>query len=283
MVQRSWQRATAHRRRRPVWRGLLAGVGVAVVACGGTGSGPAPVQVAVAANFAATARTLAAIFERETGTPVSLAVASTGSLYAQIVNGAPHHVVLSADEDSPRRLEEAGLAVPDTRFVYALGQLVAFAPGREGDWALPDVLTEAGVRVAWADPRTAPYGAAARAALDRWQIAAPEGAIGESVGHVLQYVRTGAVDVAFVSRAQVVDADAGHVRPVPASVAGPIPQAALLLLPGRAVPEAMEFLRFLQSERARSVIDEAGYGLAPGPGPAPGSLESAGSVGGGGG
>ncbi|MBT8405789.1 MAG: molybdate ABC transporter substrate-binding protein [Gemmatimonadetes bacterium] len=264
MVQLSWSRAPVRRRRPRIRCGLLAGVGGAMLACGGADSGPVPVQVAVAANFAATADTLASLFERETGTPVSLAVASTGSLYAQIVNGAPHHVFLSADEDRPRRLEEAGLAVPGTRFVYALGQLVAFAPARDDDWTLPAALREPGVRLAWADPRIAPYGAAARAALDHWRIVASDGAVGESVGHVLQYVRTGAVDVAFVSRAQVIDADGAHVRAVPAEVADPIRQAALLLEPGRNTPEAAEFLRFLQSAGARSVIEAAGYELAPG-------------------
>jgi molybdate transport system substrate-binding protein len=237
--------------------------------------GPDPLQVAVAANFAATAETLAARFERETGARVSLAVASTGSLYAQIVNGAPHHVFLSADEDRPLRLEREGLGVADTRFVYALGRLVVYAPGRDDAWALPDVLTEPGVRAAWADPRTAPYGAAARAALEHWRIHVPDGAVGESVGQVLQYVRTGAVDLAFVSAAQVVDAPPAHVRVVPPGAAPPIPQAAVLLAAGRGVPEARAFLRFLRSDGARAVIEAAGYGLAPLPPDVPGDGDAA--------
>ena len=155
----------------------------------------------------------------------------------------------------------------------ALGTLVAFAPGRTDDWSVPEVLTRAGVRAAWADPRTAPYGAAARVALAAWGLDDLEGAVGESVGHVLQYARTGAVDVAFVSRAQVLDAPAAEVRTVSPQVVAALPQEALLLEAGRARPEARRFLDFLRSEGARSVIEAGGYTV-----PVPDARDSRGPI-----
>jgi molybdate transport system substrate-binding protein len=98
-------------------------------------------------------------------------------------------------------------------------------------------------------------------ALAEWGIPEFEGAVGESVGQVLQYARTGAVDVAFVSRAQVLDVDAAEVRTVSADVAGPLPQAALLLQEGRDVEEARRFLDFLRGPVAGELIRAGGYTL----------------------
>jgi molybdate transport system substrate-binding protein len=170
-------------------------------------------------------------------------------------------VLLAADGERPRLLEEGGQAVAGTRFVYALGRLVVFAPGRDDDWTVPEVLTEPGVRVAWAEPRTAPYGAAAQAVLERWGLDGLEGAVGESVGQTLQFALSGAVDVAFVGRAQVMDAPPAEVRELPVDLAPPIPQEAVLLKAGADVRAATDFLAFLRSAEGRARIRAAGYDL----------------------
>lgn len=236
---------------------------VATGACGASAADP-HLDVAVAANFVSVAQELADRFRERTGTEVRLAVGSTGGLAAQITAGAPYHVLLAADTLRPAWLEQEGAAVAGSRFTYALGRLAVHAPGREDSWALPDLLREPGLRIAWADPRTAPYGAAARAALEAWGLGDLEGAVGESVGQTWQFVRSGAVDAAFVALAQTADVPAATVRLVPDSLYPPIRQDAVLLEPGAHVEAAAAFLEFLTSDDARTRIQRAGYALPAG-------------------
>ncbi|MDB5932599.1 MAG: modA, partial [Polaromonas sp.] len=87
----------------------------------------AEVSVAVAANFTAPMQKIAEAFERDTGHKAVLAFGATGKFYAQISNGAPFQVLLAADDETPARLEKEGLAVPNTRFTYAIGRLVLWS------------------------------------------------------------------------------------------------------------------------------------------------------------
>lgn len=224
-----------------------------------------PIEVAVAANFAGVAAALARDFEARTGDSVRIAVGATGGLYAQIVNGAPFHLFLSADAERPRRLEEEGLAVPGTRFVYAVGRLTVYAPRLEPGWETPAVLSRPELRVAWANPRTAPYGVAAVEALEAWDVAGIEGAVGESVGQVLQFVRSGAADVGFVALAQVLEEAPEAVRLVPPELYAPLRQEAVLLVAGAERADARAFLEFLRSPPAAERIRAGGYEVPEGP------------------
>ncbi len=237
-------------------------VSCCAIACGGDASGDSvtiPVEVAVAANFLPVAESVVAHLEREGGVAVRLSAGSSGALYTQIRQGAPFEVFLSADTERPMRLEDDGLAVPGSRRAYALGRLVAFGPRLAEAWELPGVLSMGGVRVAWANPRTAPYGAAAREVLEAWGLADLEGAVGESVGQTYQFAASGAADLAFVSRSQVLDAAPATVREVPADLYRPIVQEAVLIGPGEPRPEARAFLDALGSEWARGLIAAGGY------------------------
>lgn len=120
------------------------------------------VSVAVAANFTAPMQKIAAAFEQDTGHKAILSFGSTGKFYAQIKNGAPFQVLLSADDETPARLEREGAAVPGTRFTYATGRLVLWG------WQAGYVDAQGAVlrkgafeHLAMADPKLAPYGAAA--------------------------------------------------------------------------------------------------------------------------
>jgi len=120
------------------------------------------VAVAVAANFIDVHHELARRFEELTGHRATTSSASTGQLYAQIVNGAPFDVFLAADAERPRLLEEADLAVPGSRFTYAVGRLALYGPGLDSvrpDGA--DLVEGTYTHLAIANPATAPYGAAA--------------------------------------------------------------------------------------------------------------------------
>lgn len=225
----------------------------------------ATVNVAVASNFAATLRLLATAFNRESGHQLRISSASTGKLYAQIVQGAPYDVFLAADSDRPERLVHSGLAVADSRFTYARGRLLLWGPrsGFAGDGA--EILTQGRFRhLAIANPKTAPYGVAARQtleSLDLWEAIEPRLVRGENIGQAFQYVASGAAELGLVSRSQptALNAGAGYGWPVPSHLHTPIRQQAVLLMRGADNPAATTFLTFLRSDTAAALIAEAGY------------------------
>jgi len=229
------------------------------------------VQVAVAANFMAPMQRIAAEFERATGHAVRLSSGATGKLYAQIVNGAPFEVLLSADDETPQRLMAQGAAVANSRFTYAIGRLVLWSPqaGRADGGAA--VLHEGRFRhLAIASPKTAPYGAAAVQTLKSLGVhEALESKVvqGENIAQALQFVASGNAELGFVALAQLRQGDrplGGSMWLVPAELHAPIRQDAVLLARARDKPAALALLRFLQGERGRTIVRESGYEL-PGP------------------
>ncbi|WP_256646898.1 molybdate ABC transporter substrate-binding protein [Thermomonas paludicola] len=228
----------------------------------------APVQarVAVAANFADAARKLAADYARRSGQRIDISAASTGKLYAQIRNGAPFDVLLSADADTPRRLVKEGLADGGTLHDYAIGRLVLWSrdPARVKDGET--LLRKGGItRLAIANPELAPYGAAAREALiyvRRWEELKPTLVMGENVGQAAQFVVSGAAPLGLLPRSLVLEArktTPGSGWEVPASWHAPIVQTAVLLKRGERNPAARGFLKFLQTPAAQTRIHAFGY------------------------
>jgi molybdate transport system substrate-binding protein len=224
------------------------------------------VQVAVAANFYATMQRIAAAFERDTGHRALLSAGASGSLYAQIVNGAPFEVFLSADAETPARLEAQGAAVAGSRFPYATGRLVLWS-ARSGAVDADGAVLRAGVfrHLAVANPRTAPYGAAALQVLGAMGLldaVRPKIVQGENVAQVQQFVASGNAELGFVALSQVWHDGTltqGSAWIVPASLHAPLRQDAALLLPGRDRPAAQALLRYLRSDAARAVIRSFGY------------------------
>jgi molybdate transport system substrate-binding protein len=220
------------------------------------------VHVAVATNFAQTARELGDAFEAELGAKVVVSDGSTGKLYAQIVNGAPFEVFLSADAERPRKLVDEGVAVDGTRFPYALGQLVLWSPD-------PTRVKDAGAlkgdfrHLSIANPELAPYGAAARETLARlglWDALQPRLVRGEDIGQAYQFVATGHAELGFVALSQLASGGGSRWR-VPADHYAPLEQQAVLLARGRDDDAARAFRAFLRGDAARQRIAAAGYGL----------------------
>lgn len=224
----------------------------------------AEVTVAVAANFAAPMRSIAAHFEAETGHRAKLAVGSTGAFYTQVRNGAPFDVLLAADDETPLRMEREGLAVAGSRFTYALGRLALWSakPGVVDERG--DVLRQGSVaRVAIADPKLAPYGRAAVETMKHlgvYERLQPRIVQGENIAQAFQFVATGNAAVGFVALSQVVDAK-GSKWIVPEALHAPIRQDAVLLARGRGNPAALALLQFLKGPKARGIIRAYGYGL----------------------
>jgi molybdate transport system substrate-binding protein len=246
----------------------LALASAAGAAPGKTPEGAAEVRVAVAANFTAAVETIGKQFERATGYRLLVSSGSSGKLVAQIQNGAPFDVFLSADAERPAALEATGAAVPRSRFTYAVGKLVLWSPRPAFVDARGDVLAHGEfAHLAIANPQTAPYGAAARQALQKlglWERLAAKLVQGEDIAQTLQFVSSRSADLGFVALAQLratgLDAQ-GSSWLVPQDLYAPIDQQAVLLTRAAANPAAAAFLDFLRGPAARTLIESLGYGL----------------------
>lgn len=210
-----------------------------------------PLRIAVAANFLAAAKTLAGIHEQAGGEAVSFSSASSGVLAAQIARGAPFDLFLAADRERPAQLVEAGSGREPPR-CYALGALVLL-----GGESLED-LADAGLSLAIANPRSAPYGSAALEVLRRGGFPGPgERRIvrGANVQQALQFFEAGAADLALVARSLA--PTRGIV--VPEDRHAPIAQYALVTGRGTRADAARAFLDFLLSAPAQARLADLGY------------------------
>lgn len=226
------------------------------------------VQVAVAANFTAPMQRIAAQFEQDTGNKAVLSFGATGKFYAQIRNGAPFEVFLAADEETPAKLEHEGLGVSGTRFTYAVGKLALWsAKGNYVD-ARGDVL-RAGrfAHLAIANPKTAPYGAAAvetLTKLDLYERLKPKLVEGENISQAQQFVSSGNAELGFVALSQVWKdgkLSSGSAWIVPSNLYSSIRQDAVLLKKGDANPAARALETYLKSDKAKAIIRAYGYGV----------------------
>lgn len=224
------------------------------------------VQIAVAANFTAPARALAEIFARTTGHEAKLSFGATGAFYTQIKNGAPFDILLAADDERPIRLEKEGDTVPGSRFTYAIGQLVLWSakPGFvDGEGA---VLKGGNFnKIAIANPKLAPYGAAAVETMDKLGLAAaltPKLVTGESIGQTYNFIATGNAALGFVALAQVLDGGkmkSGSMWVVPAKYHAPIIQDAVILKRAAANPAAKAWMALMRSPNTQDFIRSYGY------------------------
>ena len=226
------------------------------------------VQIAVAANFAAPLKQLAADFEKDTGHKLVAAFGSTGKFYTQIKSGAPFEVLLAADDETPARLEKEGDGVAGSRFTYAVGRLVLWSrqAGYVDDQG--NVLRKnAFGHLALPNPKLAPYGAAALEllkALGVHDAVQPKLVVAENLTQVQQFVATGNAELGFVALSQVLKEGKiaeGSGWIVPQKFYTPIRQDAVLLAKGKGKPAAEALLAYLKGDKARAAIRGYGYDL----------------------
>lgn len=226
------------------------------------------VNAAVAANFTVPMQQIAELFQKETGHTVKLSFGSSGKFTSQIKEGAPFDVFLAADEKNPNLLEKEGLAVEGTRFVYALGKLVLWSaqPGYVDD---KGYVLRKGIynKIAYADPKLAPYGLAAKETLEElglWNAVQGKLVTGESITQAYQFAASGNAEMAFVALSQITKdgkVSGGSWWLVPAHLYSPIKQAAVQLSGAKDKAAAQAFLAYLKSEKAAAVIRGFGYEL----------------------
>lgn len=225
------------------------------------------INVAVASNFVTTLRKLAVSFEQTSDHKLRISSASTGKLYAQISHGAPFDLFLAADEARPARLVSEGKAVADSRFTYALGQLVFWSPSGAATSDGEALLRSGNMkRLAIANPKTAPYGIAAQMVLTEmnlWPNSSLQLVRGENVGQTFQFITTGAVDGGFIALAQITGSKQwdGLIWQIPDSYYSPIRQQVVLLNGAADKAAAQAFLAFLRSDPAKTIIRQNGYAI----------------------
>ncbi|MEO9386281.1 molybdate ABC transporter substrate-binding protein [Chromobacterium phragmitis] len=221
------------------------------------------VQVAVASNFQQTLDKIAKSFKAATGHDIKASAGASGKLAAQIRQGAPFEVFLSADDERPTELAKAGFGQASSQFTYAYGQLALWSKQR-------DDAGEAALRrgdfskLAVANPATAPYGRAAMetlAALKLETAVKPKLLTGDNIGQAMQFADVGGADFAFVAYSQLLEQGI-HSRYwlVPEKLHQPIRQDALLIKP---TPPATALMAYLKGEQARALMAQAGYRFKP--------------------
>ncbi|WP_448190465.1 molybdate ABC transporter substrate-binding protein [Azospirillum sp. sgz301742] len=225
----------------------------------------AETNVAVAANFTEPAKEIAKAFTAKTGHTAVLSFGATGQFYAQIKQDAPFTVLLAADDETPKKAVEEGLAETSSRFTYAIGRLVLWSkdPAKVGG---EETLRKAAFeKVAIANPAVAPYGAAAVQAMKKlgvYDALQPKLVQGNTIAQAYQFVETGNAEVGFVALSQVIAKNEGSRWPVPDLLHDPIRQDAVLLKKGASDEAAKAFLAFLKGPEAGAVIAKYGYGTA---------------------
>lgn len=231
---------------------------------------PATLSVAAAANLVYALDALNAEFRRSApDVTLTATTGASGNLVAQIKNGAPFDLFLSADLDYPRALVQAGHADAKTLTTFAIGRLVFWTTRTD----LPVADLAAAVRdprvqkLAVANPTTAPYGRAALQVLERLGLTAaaqPKLVTGENITQTAQFVETGHADAGFVALSLVLSPklkDQGRWAEIPATLYAPLDQGAVITRHGAANPAAARYLAFLGSPAARKILRDFGYAL----------------------
>jgi len=205
------------------------------------------------------------------GVRITTSVGASGSLVAQISNGAPFDVFLSADMDFARKLVAAGHASAGSLTPFAVGRLVLWtvAPGVDVSDLSAAVRSPAVRKLAIANTQTAPYGRAARQALSKlglWEAVQPRLVTAENISQATEFVGTGNADAGFVALSAVLSPSLkgkGRWTEVPSGFYDPLVQVAVITGHGAANPESAKFLAFLRGPAAAAVLEGLGYGLAP--------------------
>ena len=226
------------------------------------------ISVAVAANFTAPMKLIAAEFERDSGHKLVTSFGSTGKFYAQIKNGAPFEVLLTADDETPEKLMKEGAAVSGSAFTYAIGKLVLWS-------AKPGLVDSAGAvlkrgdfaHLSLAEPKLAPYGAAgveAMKALRVYEAIQPKIVTAENITQAYQFISSGNAELGFVALSQVLKDGKidGSSWLVPANLYSPIRQDAVILEKGRGKPAVDALMKYIRGDKAKAIIQSFGYELS---------------------
>lgn len=228
------------------------------------------IAVAAASDLHFAIKELIVEYEKLTGRHVKLSLGSSGNFYAQLQQGAPFDLYFSADIGYPKKLEEAGLTVPGSLYRYAVGRVVLWAPKQspvEVSKGLT-VLRDAAVRkIAIANPKHAPYGRAAVAAMEQSQVYAEVKdrlVLGENISQAAQFIESGACDVGIIALSLAMAPamkSAGSYWLIPAEAHPPLEQGAVIMKQSKQQDAARHFLQFMESPQGQEVMTRYGFTL----------------------
>jgi molybdate transport system substrate-binding protein len=236
---------------------------------------PRAIAVAAASDLQTVLPELVSRFERDTGARATVSFGSSGNFFAQIQNGAPFDVFLSADIDYPRRLIASGHAEANSLYRYATGRIVLWTRKDTGIDVRRglEILKEPRVRrIAIANPQHAPYGRAAMAALRHDRVdEAVKGklVLGENISQTAQLVDSGNADVGIIALSLALGPalrDSGTYVPIHVTAHPAIEQAAVVVSASRSKETAREFLAYLTRPAVGELLQR--FGFAPPPAPA---------------
>ena len=251
--------------RKPLLNAVRAGLFILLSVFASTSVYSETLNIAVASNFAYTLKLLAADFTKQTGHKLRISSASTGKLFTQIEHGAPFDVFLSADEQRADLLVKEKKAESSSAYVYAQGQLVLLS-NLQTKGECTDILRSAELkRLSIANPRTAPYGYAAKQVLEKlslWQDLQPRLVKGENIAQTLQFVSTRNAQAGFVAKSMLSMGKkiySACIWEIPVDMYSPINQKMVVLKKAKDKPSAIAFLEFIKSDKAKAIIKRTGY------------------------
>ena len=232
------------------------------------GDSPAaePLVVLAASDLQFALPDIAARYQEATGRRVTVALGSTGTFATQIENGAPADLFFAADRSFVDRLERRGLIVEGSRRIYAIGRLAiapapnaAFPPSSIEDLARPELK-----KIAIANPEHAPYGRAARQAIDARGLGSqlePKLVLAENIAQAFQFVQTGNADAGIVALSVVLGVPGAPYTLIDPSLHGPLTQEAAVVKGSRQPAAAEDFLAFVTGPTGRPILERYGFGL----------------------
>jgi len=242
----------------------------ALVLSGVNLAGAEEITIAAASDLNFAFKELVVEYEKTTGNHVKLSLGSSGNFYAQIQNGAPFDLYFSADIGYPKKLEEAGLTVPGSLYRYAVGRIVlwAGAASRLDVSKGLDVLREPGIRkIAIANPKHAPYGRAAVAAMESFKVyesVKDKLILGENISQAAQFIESGACEIGIIALSLAVApamSGKGVYWEIPVEAYPPLEQGAVILKQSKNQEAARRFLEFLQGSQGQDIMRRYGFTL----------------------
>lgn len=226
------------------------------------------ITIAAASDLNFALREIVAEYEKTTGNHVRLSLGSSGNFFAQIQNGAPFDLYFSADIAYPRKLEEAGLTVPGSLYQYAIGRIVMWATHEsridvtKGFEALREPTVK---KIAIANPKHAPYGRAAVAAMEYSKIydqVKDKLVLGENISQAAQFIESGACDIGIIALSLAIAPvmkSKGAYWEVPAEAHPALEQGAVILKSSKQQESARQFLAFIKGERGQEIMKRYGF------------------------
>lgn len=228
------------------------------------------ITIAAASDLNFAMKELVAEFEKTTGNQVKLSLGSSGNFYAQIQNGAPFDLYFSADISYPKKLEEAGLTVPGSLYRYAIGRIVLWtnhSSHRDVSKGL-DVLRDPTIKkIAIANPKHAPYGRAAVAAMEHFKVyeqAKDRLVLGENISQAAQFIESGACDIGVIALSLALAPSMkskGMYWEIPVAAHPPLEQGAAIVKSSQHQDAAKRFVEFMKGERGQEIMRRYGFVL----------------------